>query len=54
MMHASTPSALNFKEIIFIDQGINNYHSLINGAKLGTEIHILESAQDGVLQIKNF
>jgi len=53
MMHASTPSALNFKEIIFIDQGIDDYHCLVNGTKSGIETHILECAYDVVLQITN-
>jgi uncharacterized protein DUF4347 len=51
MAHTSTPPASSLKEIVFIDQGVDNYMSLVNGIKLGAEVHMLESAQDGVLQI---
>ena len=55
MTYSNTPSATasSLKEIVFIDQGIDDYQALVNGTKPGVEIHILESAQDGVLQITN-
>ncbi|SDY28051.1 DUF4347 domain-containing protein [Nitrosomonas sp. Nm58] len=39
------------KEIVFIDQGVEDYPSLIAGTKAGMEIHVINSAEDGVLQI---
>ena len=53
MLHANASSATNPKEIVFIDQGIDDYHSLVNGTKSGIEIHILGCTQDGVLQMTN-
>ncbi|MEM8721737.1 MAG: DUF4347 domain-containing protein, partial [Cyanobacteria bacterium P01_G01_bin.39] len=41
------------KEIIFVDTGIDNYQSLIDGAISEAEVVFLDSAADGVLQISN-
>ena len=53
MMHIDSPSVPDLKEIVFIDQGIDDYQSLVSGIKPSIEFHMLESAQDGVLQITN-
>ncbi|SFM70128.1 protein of unknown function, partial [Nitrosomonas nitrosa] len=47
-----TPSQpLPCKEIVFIDQGVDDYPTLIAGVKAGVDIHLIDSMQDGVLQI---
>ncbi len=55
MTRTNTPSTSDSssKEIVFIDQAIDDYQSLVNGIKSGIEFHMLESTQDGVLQITN-
>ncbi|SDH13381.1 DUF4347 domain-containing protein [Nitrosomonas sp. Nm132] len=45
-----SPSAER-KQIVFIDQGVEDYPSLIAGTKAGIEVHVIDSRQDGVLQI---
>ena len=39
------------KEIVFIDQGVDDYPTLIAGVKAGIDIHLIDPTQDGVLQI---
>ncbi|MEM7594331.1 MAG: DUF4347 domain-containing protein, partial [Cyanobacteria bacterium P01_A01_bin.83] len=41
------------KEIIFVDTGIDNYQSFIDGAISEAEVVFLDSEADGVLQISN-
>jgi uncharacterized protein DUF4347/uncharacterized protein DUF4214/hemolysin type calcium-binding protein len=62
MIYAKTPIATNSKileskvkrkEIAFIDPGIDDYQTLVDGVNAGIEIHLLDSKQDGVLQITN-
>lgn len=39
------------KEIAFIDPGIDDYQTLVNGVNPGVKVYVLDSQQDGVLQI---
>ena len=39
------------QEIIFIDRGVEDYQSLVNGVKPGIEIVVLDSNRDGIEQI---
>ncbi|MBW4419144.1 MAG: DUF4347 domain-containing protein [Myxacorys californica WJT36-NPBG1] len=41
------------QSLLFIDQSVAGYQSLIAGATAGTEVHILNSTQDAVTQITN-
>ncbi|MBX3639190.1 MAG: DUF4347 domain-containing protein, partial [Nitrosomonas sp.] len=42
---------LNIKEVIFIDQGIEDYQILIDGARPGVPVHLLDCQSDGVIQL---
>jgi len=38
-------------EILFIESNVADYQTLIDGAKLGTEVHVLDAGQDGLAQM---
>ncbi|PTR00644.1 uncharacterized protein DUF4347 [Nitrosomonas nitrosa] len=42
---------LSRKELVFIDQGVDDYPTLIAGVKEGVDIHLIDPTRDGVLQI---
>ncbi|MCO6434799.1 DUF4347 domain-containing protein, partial [Nitrosomonas nitrosa] len=42
---------LSRKELVFIDQGVDDYPTLIAGVKEGVDIHLIGPTRDGVLQI---
>lgn len=42
---------LNSSTLVFIDPGIENYQSLLNGIRPGAEVFILDADRDGVKQI---
>lgn len=37
--------------ILFIDSGVKDYQSLVGGVQAGTEVHVLNSAEDAIAQI---
>ncbi|WP_421656961.1 DUF4347 domain-containing protein [Leptothermofonsia sp. ETS-13] len=37
--------------LVFIDSTVEDYQSLVSGASAGTEVHVLNSAQDAIAQI---
>jgi hypothetical protein len=37
--------------LLFVDKGVSDYESLIQGAQPGTEVHVLDSAGDAIAQI---
>ncbi len=39
------------QSVLFIDSGVADYQTLIDGAKPGTEVHVLDAARDGLAQI---
>lgn len=39
------------QSVLFIDSGIADYQTLIDGAKPGTEVHVLDAGQDGLAQM---
>ncbi|NYS62413.1 DUF4347 domain-containing protein [Vreelandella salicampi] len=41
----------NFKEVIFIDTGVDDWQSLVDGVPQGNEIVILDSTRDGLVQM---
>ncbi len=47
----NTHTTMPTKSILFIDSGVADYQSLINGVKPGTEIVLLDADQDGIMQI---
>lgn len=42
------------KNLVFIDAAVDNFNSLLKGLKPNSEAIILDSSQDGVMQISNF
>ncbi len=38
-------------EILFIENNVTDYQALIDGAKPGEEVHVLDSSQDGLAQM---
>ncbi|MCK9622770.1 MAG: DUF4347 domain-containing protein, partial [Methylobacter sp.] len=38
-------------EILFIENNVADYQTLIDGAKSGTEVHVLDAGQDGLAQM---
>ncbi|MBX3628615.1 MAG: DUF4347 domain-containing protein [Nitrosomonas sp.] len=49
--HSASNKQLNIKEVIFIDQGIEDYQILIDGARPGVPVHLLDCQSDGVIQL---
>ncbi|MEK7722250.1 MAG: DUF4347 domain-containing protein, partial [Elusimicrobiota bacterium] len=39
------------QSVLFIDSGVADYQTLIDGAKPGTEVHMLDAGQDGLAQM---
>lgn len=39
------------KEIAFVDSGVDDYQTLVDGVNPGMKVYVLDSQQDGVLQI---
>jgi riboflavin synthase len=44
-------SIIKRKAIAFIDRGIDDYQTLVNGVNAGITVHVLDSRKDGVAQI---
>ena len=42
------------KKLVFIDAAVDNFSSLIKGLEPNSEAVVLDSSQDGVMQISNF
>ena len=38
-------------EVLFIESNVADYQTLVNNAKPGTEVHVLDASQDGLAQI---
>lgn len=43
--------AAGCKEIVFIDQGVEDYSHLVAAARAGVMVHVIDSSRDGVRQI---
>jgi Domain of unknown function (DUF4347) len=41
------------KSLLFIDSGVDDIQTLVNGAIAGTEVHVLRSGEDAIAQITN-
>jgi Domain of unknown function (DUF4347) len=39
------------KSLLFIDAGVDDIQTLVNGAIAGTEVHVLRSGEDAIAQI---
>ena len=47
----NTQITMPAKSILFVDSGVADYQSLMDGVKPGTEIVLLDADQDGIMQI---
>jgi len=45
------PAEPQATEILFIESNVADYQTLIDGAKPGTEVHVLDAGQDGLAQM---